>query len=326
MNRIEVLPRLERSDVLDVFALVDAASRADGVTPLSEHVLLHLRHGGDSDVRHVIARDDNDQLVGYAHLDATDVVEGPSGELVVRPDARAQGIGSELVRTLVAASGDRLRLWSHGHSDAAEAMSHDMGFERSRVLWQMRRSLLAPLPDAVLPPGYRVRAFAPGIDNDEWLAANAAAFADLPDQGGWNSADLTRRLGEPWFDPQGFFVAVDSDDRIAGFHWTKVHGGEHQHSHDGGEPHSHSHGHEPLGEVYVIGVRPEHRGTGLGRALLLQGLHDLRRRGLPQAMLYVDAANEAAIALYSSLGFTHWDTDVLYRREPGNATGCSALG
>ncbi len=34
----------------------------------------------------------------------------------------------------------------------------------------------------------------------------------------------------------------------------------------------------------------------------------------PQPLLYVDASNTAAIALYESLGFARWDTDVLFRR------------
>ena len=33
-------------------------------------------------------------------------------------------------------------------------------------------------------------------------------------------------------------------------------------------------------------------------------------------MLYVDATNTAAIGLYESLGFTRWDTDVMYLLTP----------
>jgi mycothiol synthase len=61
-------------------------------------------------------------------------------------------------------------------------------------------------------------------------------------------------------------------------------------------------------------VAPRHRGQGLGRALTLAGLHHLRHRGLASAMLYVDADNDAAIALYRSLDFAIWDSDTLFGR------------
>jgi mycothiol synthase len=32
-------------------------------------------------------------------------------------------------------------------------------------------------------------------------------------------------------------------------------------------------------------------------------------------MLYVDADNTAAIGLYQALGFTRWETDVMFSRE-----------
>lgn len=333
MTRIEVRSHLDRAEILDVFDLVDSATRHDGLTPLSEHVMLHLRHGGDEDVRHVLARADDDRLCGYAHLDVTDLVEGPSAEMVVAPSMRRHDLGRAMVEELIRISerdvpGRGLRLWAHGESEAARGLAESLGFSRARVLWQMRRSLMSPLPDAPLPGGVQVRTFLPGIDDEAWLAVNAAAFADLPDQGGWTIDDLHRRLAESWFDPSGFLVATDERGDIAGFHWTKVHGGhhhpadsdhggaDHAHLHAEGveHGHGHGHGHEALGEVYVIGVDPRHQGTGLGRALLVAGLRSLAARGLTQAMLYVDAANTPAIALYSNLGFTHWDTDVLYRR------------
>ena len=69
-----------------------------------------------------------------------------------------------------------------------------------------------------------------------------------------------------------------------------------------------------MGEIYVLAVDPKVDIPGLGRALSLKGLAYLRTLGLTQAMLYVDADNTRAIALYERLGFVHWDTDVLYRR------------
>ncbi|MFM1965255.1 MAG: hypothetical protein RL134_980 [Actinomycetota bacterium] len=328
MTEIEVRSHLERAEVLDVFDLVDDATRYDGMTPLSEHVMLHLRHGGDADVRHLLARTDgpDGRLVGYAHLDVTDLVEGPSAEVVVAPSTRRHGLGHALVDELIRVSerdapGRGMRLWAHGESAAATGLAEELGFARARVLWQMRRSLMTPLPDAPLPSGVHLRTFLPGMDDEAWLTVNAAAFADLPDQGGWSLDDLHRRTAESWFDPSGFLIATDDRGDIIGFHWTKVHGGDHPHGdadherlHSEGVDHSHGHGHEALGEVYVIGIDPAHQGTGLGRCLLIAGLRLLAARGLTQAMLYVDAANAPAIALYSSLGFTHWDTDVLYRR------------
>ena len=42
-------------------------------------------------------------------------------------------------------------------------------------------------------------------------------------------------------------------------------------------------------------------------------LTGMRALGLAEVMLFVDVDNPAAIALYTRLGFTHWDTDVMFR-------------
>jgi mycothiol synthase len=316
--RVEVVGPLSEDAVHAVAALVEDATEADGVRPLSEHVMLHLRYGGDAPVRNVLIYLD-DRLAAYGHLDVTDEVAGASAEVVVHPFARRHGLGHLLVATTLAETPDgRLRLWSHGEHPAAAALALSMDFSLSRTLWQMRRSLYAALPVPVLPDGVTVRTFEPGRDDDAWVRLNALAFRDHPEQGDWGADDLHRRMREPWFDPAGFFLATrttgDGPQRLVGFHWTKVHGGpEHP---PGIGPHTHDgHGHDLIGEVYVVGVDPAERGTGLGRALTLTGLRHLRHLGLPDAMLYVDADNAPAIGLYTRLGFTRWETDVMFSRD-----------
>ena len=316
---ISVVERLNAEQIHAVEALIDHATEVDGTTPLDEHATLHLRHGGDDEVHHVLVTDP--EIVGYLHLDVTDALAGSSAQLVVAPGARRRGIGRLLVERAAELSPDgRLRLWSRGRGTGAGELARTLGFTTVRVLLQMRGSLLEPLAGPSFAPGVRLRSFVPGVDDEAWLELNAKAFAHHPDQGRWTLDDLRIRMSESWFDPTGFLLAVDEDDALLGFHWTKVHGGSHSHAapeqpEEPDRPELVVHAHDEIGEVYVVGIDPAAQGHGLGRALTLAGLHYLRGRGLTEAMLYVDESNTSAVRLYESLGFTTWDLDVQYARE-----------
>ena len=287
---------LTTAQVGEVMALVEAARLADGVAPLSEHGMLHLRYDSTGGGRDFIVLAGG-EIAGYAYLDQPSADGELTGELVIHPDRRRRGLGRALTGELaVAAGGHVLRLWAHGDLPAAAALARTAGFERFRALWQMRRSLGEPLDQPALPPGRALRTFVPGQDEDEWLRLNGRAFAKHPEQGGWTRHDLELREREPWFDPAGFFIA-ERDGYMTGFHWTKVHDPQ-------------------LGEVYVVGVDPDEQGSGLGRALTVAGLRHLRDLGVAQAMLYVDEDNVPAIRMYEGLGFTRATVDAMYRRTP----------
>ena len=292
-----------------MLSLADAAASADGVGPLSEQVRLHVSYGGDPAAWNLLLRRGQD-LAGYAHLGPADPAEGRSGELVIHPAHRRRGLGLTLaLATLAQESGLPVRLWAHGDLPAAARLATVASFRRTRILWQMRRSLRDALAEPQLPPGVSLRAFIPGQDEDGWLAVNARAFASHPEQGKWTRADLAHREAAPWFDPDGFLLA-ERNGHLAGFHWTKIHKpGSGQAGNGTGSTD------EPLGEVYVIGVDPAEQGTGLGRALTLAGLRYLQGREIPAVMLYVDGENAAAIRLYGSLGFAHSATDVMYTHD-----------
>ncbi|WP_439948396.1 mycothiol synthase [Streptomyces sp. BBFR109] len=295
-RRLETLsePTPEQADA--VLELLAAAAREDGRQAVSEQGRLQLRGGPREGVSHLLLSVDG-QLVGYAQLEDTDPVEAPAAELVVHPAHRGHGHGRALGSALLAASGKRLRVWAHGGHSAARHLAQVLGLTLFRELRQMRRPLTDfELPEPALPEGVTVRTFVPGQDDAAWLAVNAEAFAHHPEQGSLTQRDLDDRKAQPWFDPDGFFLA-ERAGRLVGFHWTKVHA------------------EERLGEVYVVGVRPGAQGGGLGKALTIIGLRHLAAAGLPTAMLYVDADNKAAVAVYERLGFTTYETDLMYRTE-----------
>ncbi|WP_350278964.1 mycothiol synthase [Kribbella sp. HUAS MG21] len=305
---LEAVPSpLPSATAAAVTELARAAAHSDGVNPLSERTLLHLDGEHPDDV-HVLAYEGDPgtievtglqsarNLVGYGALSP----DG-SAELVVAPDHRRQGYGTALLRMLLDHGGSRTRVWAHGRLPGADELARRLNLEVSRELYFLRRTR-GDLPEPVWPDGIDVRTFVPGQDDRAWLEVNAAAFADHPEQGSWTAADLSERLQQPWFDPQGFFLAVDAETgAVAGFHWTKVEGG--------------------VGEVYVVGVSPVYQGRGLGKALTLQGLHHLQTtRNLDEVVLYVDGTNTAARALYTALGFTTAALDVQYAPVTGITT------
>lgn len=284
-------PSLDPAAADAVERLADRAHRSDGVAPLNEHALLHLRDPTGSTSRHLLT-EERDELTGYAFLDLSGEA-ATSAECVVSPGSRDQGIGRSLVAALVAESDPRpLTIWSHGDHPAAAAVARHTGLRRVRELRRMRRPLDRDLPDPQVPAGTELRTFRPGADDAEWVRLNARAFAGHPEQGQMGVEDLRRRQQQPWFDPAGFFVA-ERDGVMVGFHWTKV-----------------EHG---LGEVYVVGVSPDAQGSGLGRALTLRGLHHLRDAGLGEVQLYVEADNGPALAVYERLGFDLAGVDAMYR-------------
>ncbi len=276
----------------DVHGLLDEVAAADGRFPLSDHMRIELE--SQRDVRAVIARD-GARLVGYAQL--ASLPETRSIELVVAPDHRADdavrsSLLSAALDVVASDGGGPVQWWAFDATGADHDAAKAAGLVASRTLLQMIR----PLPTG-LAVEVATRPFVPGHDEDAFLDVNNRAFAGHPEQGAWSVDLLRQRERAPWFDPDGFLLH-ERDGRLAAFCWTKLHDA----------PRSE----DVVGEIYVIAVDPDFQGLGLGRHLTIAGLDAIARRGIATGMLYVDAANAAAVGMYERLGFSLARTDVAF--------------
>lgn len=293
---VHVLGRDHGTD--DALAFIDAAEEAAGA-PLvdeSERARIHTLVGDeDADLDGwypLVARRDGG-IVGYAG-----VVAGSSeltGDVVVtRTDDGASATTSlfEAVRRIaVKHEAARATVWIR-HADPADvACAGAAGFEEHRRLLVLGRSL-DEVASADLPEGWQVRDYAPGDDDRAVVRVLATAFAGTPDAG-WDLERLAERRSYDWFDPADLLVAQDRSGRIRAVHWTKRRDGD-------------------TGEVYVLAVAPDTHGSGLGRGMLRAGLHHLVEIGCEDVILWVDASNRRAVALYEAEGFTERWVDVAF--------------
>ena len=69
------------------------------------------------------------------------------------------------------------------------------------------------------------------------------------------------------------------------------------------------------GRVSMLGVDPDYRGRGVGKAVLLAGLLYLKEEGFQVAELTVDSENQAAYTLYRSVGFEVLDSTLWYEKK-----------
>lgn len=268
----------------ELLALAEAVTAADGVSPLNEASRIALE--SEATPRIDARRHDGDALIGAAYAASDSHVE-----LFVAPASRGRGIGRSLVADALA-TGER-HFWAHGDLPAARALAAALGLERTRSLLILTRPVDEPLPEEHAAEGVTIRTWHDS-DAEGLIAVNARAFADHPEQGAMDSADLRSRMSQPWFDPSGLFVA-ERDGEVIGFHWTKIEDG--------------------VGEVYVVGVDPSAQGIGLGRALTLRGLHHLVRAEVSRIDLYVEGDNAPALATYRGLGFTERARDAVYSSQ-----------
>jgi [ribosomal protein S18]-alanine N-acetyltransferase len=93
--------------------------------------------------------------------------------------------------------------------------------------------------------------------------------------------------------PEAFIIA-EIDDKIIGYIMCKI---------EFGFSNFRKLGFVKKGHVVSVAVLPEHRGKGLGKALMLEGINGVMHRKSDEIYLEVRKSNESAIKMYQKIGF-----------------------
>jgi mycothiol synthase len=266
--------------------------------------------------------DDNGRTVGLgvafvAPPDAEQPVVDGYLAFRVHPDTRNQGLetalvewASERVRAVAAERGQPAHLRTGLHQTTPEYVAYRrnaleaLGFRPVRWGYKMARSLTDLIPEPHFPPGYTVRPLAGEAEHDQWVDVFNWSFIDH-----WNHHPLTPEQHQYWvrnpsYRLDGDLLAVAEDGTFAAFCRCGI------------DDEDNRHNNRNEGWIDMLGTRRGHRKIGLGRAMLLAGMHWLKDQGVTTAVLSVDAENPSgALRLYESVGFVVTDTTATYHKD-----------
>lgn len=188
-----------------------------------------------------------------------------------------------------------VKLWVHCRDTESDRLSlfKSQGFIYERQFLTEARSLLEPIPEIDLPDGFQLIDNRQSVPPQDWVDLYNQTFIDH-----WNFHPVTVEqhqhwLSEPDYRPELDLMVVAADGALAGFCYCHI------------DFNSNAHFGRREGWVGVLGTRRGYRRMGLGRSLLLAGLHCLKTAGMETALLGVDAENpNFAYTLYHSVGFS----------------------
>jgi ribosomal protein S18 acetylase RimI-like enzyme len=162
----------------------------------------------------------------------------------------------------------------------------------SKVL--MQRPVRFSVAVQALPVGFRIRSLAGEDEVDAYLGLHRAVFESKNMTAGWR----TRILRRPEYLADLDLVAVAPDGRLVAFCicWLGK-------------------GPEPEGQIEPLGVHPDYRHLGVGRAILSEGLRRLYLHGAARVHVETDRYRNAALQVYEAAGFRIMQEVLVYRKD-----------
>ncbi|MEG4405348.1 GNAT family N-acetyltransferase [Microcoleus sp. MON2_D5] len=255
------------------------------------------------------------KLIGFAQLSVSEPGEVIDGWLWFRvhPEARGGDVeaaaiawGEVRMREVSAMRGARVKLRTYARAEDCDRISllRSNGFKADRYFYRMARSLSEPIPEPQFPQGFALIQFPGEQDAAAWVEMFNQSFIDH-----WNHHDLTvdkfkHELAKPDYRNDLDLIAVADDGTFVSFCYCQINVQECDRTG------------RNEGWIACLGTRRGFRKRGLGRAMLLAGLHRLKAAGVATAIVGVDAENPSgALRLYESAGFHNIRDSISYVKD-----------
>ena len=283
---------------VQLMAEIDEVDRLGKATSV-EHTKERLEQPGYHPGEDLFLAEMDSLLVGYVDLARELEIVRVILDGAVHPAHRGRGLGTRLLEAAVDQSrklgAEVVQIPIVQRMTASLSFVENKGFVPVRRHWQMS---LIQYGGAVLQAahGFELRHFVPG-DEEGLCALQNLAFV-----GSWgfrpNTAEEIRYLvNTSCCHPEGILLVTEGQ-RMVAYCWTMDDPVE-----------------KEKGCIRMMGVHPDYRGRGLGRAILLAGIEYLMKRGMKEIELSVDSRNPHAKRLYQSVGFARKGATIWYQRK-----------
>jgi len=287
----------------------DAVDRVDDATTAEDVQMSLTWPEGDPLRDRWVVEDpaDPDRLIGEGVCWKAASTERANVDARVHPDWRRRGLGSALLTRAIARAHEKgAEYLASGADDrlpGSQAFLERHGFVANAVWVLMHCPADVTLAAPVLPTGYTIRPYSAVNDVPTLNTALNRGFIGHFQHREGTDAEMAHWLEGPHVRPDGIFVAFGPTGDAAGVCWADI------------SPTRHAQRGTPTGYIDALGVVPEHRRAGLGRALLLTVMRWLRAQGETAIELDAWGHNDLALPLYQGVGFRIVQQGKSYRRD-----------
>ena len=235
----------------------------------------------------------NGKLVGYLSVTLEPGIQRALLDGLVHPLHRRKGIASELFASglqRVSKSGIKSAQISVSETNSAtKNLLNQLAFRFIRFFFEMRldiNSFQLPTAKQDTPNSRRLKQ---GAENLLTEIQNRC-FADTWGFNPNTEEEIAYRLKMHDRSPDDVILTY-LDELPVGYCWTIIDAAENEKRK------------KNRGLIHMLGVDPHYRQQEIGKAILLNGLEDLKAKGVDIVELTVDSENPAACSLYESVGF-----------------------